>query len=438
MRCKLRIYWEDAPLPGPGPLVPNMNHARHAPWAGGGIPSLRQLRMLRAIDRHGSLSGAARALNRTQSAVSKALSELEAALGVRLFDRRPAGVTPTAHGKRLIERIHEAGAQFDLAARAYRAALRRPPRLQHNPVFTMEIGRRRLSTFLAVHELRDVRLAARAEGITPSAVYDTLRTLEDVLELPLFEPAAAGLRSTVFADVFAMHVRLALSLLRHGVDEIRSAGGRITGRVVVGTLPYSRTLILPRAIHRVLSAHPGIAIGTREGPYDVLETALRSGSLDLIIGATRRLPADSGLRTEELFEDELAVICGRNHPLATRRKVTLGEILRYGWILPPPSTPARRLFGRFLARRGLVEPAQVVETSSLSTTRGLLLESDWLALLSTHQVQLDQSAGLLVTLPIRLEGTFRPIGITLRAGSTPSPAAQLFIEALRAQRPASR
>jgi LysR family transcriptional regulator of gallate degradation len=69
----------------------------------------------------------------------------------------------------------------------------------------------------------------------------------------------------------------------------------------------------------------------------------------------------------------------------------------------------------------------------LSTTRGLLLESDRLALLSTHQVQLDESAGLLVTLPIRLEETFRPIGVTTRANSTPSPASNAFIEALRMQ-----
>lgn len=414
-----------------------MNPVRARPGAGIGIPSLRQLRTVHSIDRHGSLSAAARALNRTQSAVSRALSELEAWLGVPLFDRLAGGVTPTADGRLLIGRIHEASAQFDLAARAHRAALRRPPRLQHNPVFTMEIGGRRLTAFLAVHDLKDVRLAARAEGLTPSAVYDTLRTLEGALELPLFETAGAGLRSTAFADVFAMHVRLALSLLRHGIDEIRSAAGRISGRVVIGTLPYSRTLIVPRAIHRVLSAQPGVAIGTREGPYGVLESALRSGSIDLVVGATRRLPADSGLQTEELFEDELAVICGRNHPLAARRRVTLGEILGYGWVLPPASTPARRLFGRFLARRGAAEPAEVVETSSLSTTRGLLLESDRLALLSTHQVQLDQSAGLLVTLPIRLEETFRPIGITLRSGSTPSPAAKVFIEALRAQaRPA--
>jgi hypothetical protein len=38
-----------------------------------------------------------------------------------------------------------------------------------------------------------------------------------------------------------MHIRLALSLIRHGIDEIRSIDGTVRGRLAIGTLPYSRT-----------------------------------------------------------------------------------------------------------------------------------------------------------------------------------------------------
>lgn len=393
--------------------------------------SLRQLRTLRYIDDHRSLSGAARAMNRTQPAISKSLSELEHQIGARLFDRYAHGVEPTAHGASLLARIREAEAQFDRAAQAHRTALGRSPRLAHNPVFSMEISQRRISAFLAVHDTRNVREAAAAEGITPAAVYDSLRTLESFLELPLFESSGSGLRSTALADVLATHARLAFAVIQHGLDEIASLDGLIRGSVVIGTLPYSRTLLVPRAIERVLQNHPQIAIRTREGPYDALERALRDGSIDLIIGATRTLNVDSALRTQDLFEDELAVICRAHHPLGSLLRVTIDDLLEYGWILPVPRTPARQLFDRFLHRRGATGPTQIVETGSLSTARGLLLESDRLALLSSEQVRLDIAAGLLRTLPIRLEGTSRPIGITARAQSKPSPAAGVLMEALR-------
>jgi len=212
---------------------------------------------------------------------------------------------------------------------------------------------------------------------------------------------------------------------------LRSGDGVTRGSVVIGTLPYSRTVLTPRTIHRVLEVHPQLKISTREGPYAILEAALRNGDLDLIIGATRDVGSGSNLATEVLFEDELSVIAGRDHPLGSAKTVTLPKLLEFGWVLPMQQTPARALFDQYLARESATPPTQIVETSSLSTVRGLLLASNRLALLSRHQVHFDEAAGLLIALPIRLEGTSRPIGITLRAHTTPSTAARLFCDELR-------
>jgi DNA-binding transcriptional LysR family regulator len=54
---------------------------------------LRQLERFLAVYDHGSLAHAAKILGLTQQALSASLSNLEEALGVRLFDRSPGGVT---------------------------------------------------------------------------------------------------------------------------------------------------------------------------------------------------------------------------------------------------------------------------------------------------------------------------------------------------------
>ena len=53
----------------------------------GSLPSVRQLRAFVAVYDSGQLSAAAEALSLTQPAVTVLLRELEARLGVRLFDR---------------------------------------------------------------------------------------------------------------------------------------------------------------------------------------------------------------------------------------------------------------------------------------------------------------------------------------------------------------
>src|SRR5262245_2263018 len=57
------------------------------------------LRCLLSIARNGSLSGAARALHVGHSTVFRRLNALERRLGVKLFERRRSGYTPTANGK---------------------------------------------------------------------------------------------------------------------------------------------------------------------------------------------------------------------------------------------------------------------------------------------------------------------------------------------------
>jgi len=64
---------------------------------------LRDLRLVLAVAESGSMAKAAGRINLTQSAVSRAIGELEQTLGVRLFDRTPQGVEPTAYGRALLK-----------------------------------------------------------------------------------------------------------------------------------------------------------------------------------------------------------------------------------------------------------------------------------------------------------------------------------------------
>jgi len=60
------------------------------------------LRYFLALSRAGTLAGAARELGVEHSTVGRRLAALEAALGVRLFTRGPAGMTPTSAGEEIL------------------------------------------------------------------------------------------------------------------------------------------------------------------------------------------------------------------------------------------------------------------------------------------------------------------------------------------------
>jgi DNA-binding transcriptional LysR family regulator len=64
---------------------------------------LRDLHVLSTVAQFHSMAKAAEHLHVTQPAVSKAIGDLEAAVGVRLLDRSPHGVVPTMYGRALLK-----------------------------------------------------------------------------------------------------------------------------------------------------------------------------------------------------------------------------------------------------------------------------------------------------------------------------------------------
>jgi DNA-binding transcriptional LysR family regulator len=138
--------------------------------AGVPVPDLSTvwLRVFLVVARHGSFTVAARALGWTQSAVSRQISSLEAALGgAPLFDRLPRGVRLTEAGRVLVPHAETVAETLHGAAREL-AALREVAggRLRFGAFATADAALvpHALAAFRARHPR--VRLS-REEGLTP-------------------------------------------------------------------------------------------------------------------------------------------------------------------------------------------------------------------------------------------------------------------------------
>lgn len=129
---------------------------------------LRHLEVLLAIARHRSLTAAARALGITQPAVSQWLADIEAAAGVRLFERgqglrpTPYAATILAHAERV---LHDAQRAIDEVAAIRSGGFGR-----------VRMGATQVATASLV-PAAVLRLRAQAPGIELSLVEDTVARL---------------------------------------------------------------------------------------------------------------------------------------------------------------------------------------------------------------------------------------------------------------------
>jgi len=394
--------------------------------------NLAYLRAFRLVAQTGSATRAAAALFRAQSAVTRSLQELEASVGETLLERRPSGMLPTPAGRAVLLRCERIFA--DLEALAQWCAARQSRRRSatgSNPLPAFLLNTRRLQLFSALARHRHMPSAARTLGLSQPAVSSAIRIMETGAGMQLFYRSPRGLLLTTEGETFVLHVRRALNELRHIPDDIAALRGTIQGYVTVGALPLGRTLILPGAIARVTAQYPGVRIATDESAYEPLVAGLRAGEIDFVLGALRTNDASSGLTNERLMSEDMVVIARRDHPLARANGLTLKELITAQWVLPRSHAPARGMFEAQFKRSKLRPPMPTVETADLAVIRGLLTHTDMLAAVSAQQLHYECESQQLVVLDIEMQNTRRDIGLTVRAGSTPSPAARALIDAIR-------
>jgi LysR family transcriptional regulator of gallate degradation len=292
---------------------------------------------------------------------------------------------------------------------------------------------RRLAIVVGLSEKRSMASVAREFGVTQAAVSAGLKDLEGRLKIILFNRSQSGLGLTEVGHKVIFCLRRCLAELRHIAPDIAALTGAVQGSIRIGTLPLGRTRILPQCIASVLEHHPLLNIATFESPYELLAAQLRSGDIDFIFGALRPPHEATELSQYVLFDDCVSVIGRAGHPLATKKSVTLREVRGAKWVLWRPDSPARGILGRCFSQAGLAPPRPCVETGDLAILRGLLLQSDMLAAISSDQLRYELDRGDLVILPIDLSQTRRGIGTTIRHGALPSPGARILMDEIRAK-----
>jgi LysR family transcriptional regulator, regulator for genes of the gallate degradation pathway len=394
------------------------------------VPNLRHLAAFLEVARRRNISQASGHIHLSQPAITQAIAKLERDLGVELFERGPAGMEPTEPGKLYAARVGVALGYLQAGAReTLRIGAKK--RSGGFASFDRLLTAAQLRALAAVSKTGNFSLAAREMGISQPSIHRAARDLERLCGIALFEKTKKGIELTEPAEALALNARLAFAELRQASAEIGEWSGLDPGSIVLGSLPLARTHVLPVALSALGREKPRVNVRVLTGPYDDLLYQLRHGEIDLILGALRfPLPIGDIVQTT-YFSDPLAILVRAGHPLTQKKPITQEDLKEYPWVLPPEGAPARAYFDKAFGHIRRESRFGITESSSSVLIRGLLLESDRLAIMSAHQLRYEIQAGEVAVLPIPMPDSARPIGVTVRAGWRPTATQEAFLRHLR-------
>jgi LysR family transcriptional regulator of gallate degradation len=393
------------------------------------LPSLQQLRIFEAVAKHESISAAAKAIHLSQPSVTLAIGHLEAKIGATLFDRRHSGCYVTPSGAIFLPRVTRMLTQI-------RQALCKPavgpPFADNAGVAPLErkITDAHVRSLTAISESVSFDEAARRIGITEPSLHRSARTLERILRRTLYRRTAQGFTATPPAAELARRFKIAAREIEYGMDEIEAERGHFASRIVVGNIPHSDAHLLSRTINDLLARFPEASVEVIDGHYNDLLNALRSGGVDMVYGVLRRPDWAFDVEEKLLFANRYAVVARRDHPIRKLKKITIPDLARYDWIMPPQGTPRRHAFEQIFKGRK-VEPKVSIETTSAGIYRALLGASDRLSLISHREVNADRTSGF-EALPYRSQRQRRADGIAIRRDWKPTRIHVEFLDLLAA------
>jgi DNA-binding transcriptional LysR family regulator len=190
--------------------------------------------------------------------------------------------------------------------------------------------------------LREVALrgsfsaAADALSYSQPAVSQQIARLEAQTGVKLIERQPKGIKLTPAGEALVRHTEQILAQLAHAQAELIEIASDARGKLRLASFATAAGTIVPRAVSAFKHLRPGVHVDLALMDPPLSIPALRRGEFDLVITEEDGFEADpdlSGLGVERLMDDVLYASLPADHPLVTRRAISLTDLCEEDWML---------------------------------------------------------------------------------------------------------
>jgi DNA-binding transcriptional LysR family regulator len=189
-----------------------------------------------------------------------------------------------------------------------------------------------IASFVALAEELHYTRAAERLYVAQPALTKRIQQLELLLGTALFARTRRSVRLTPAGELLLPHARRVVQASVDFGNAARRVRDGEVGRLRIGFSPSAPHQVLPSLMRVFRRRHPGIECVLTELPSDTQVEQLLGGDIDLgILRPPATIPAR--LTCTTFFEEPFVVVVPRDHRLAMRRTIPLGELANEPFVL---------------------------------------------------------------------------------------------------------
>lgn len=230
-----------------------------------------------------------------------------------------------------------------------------------------------------LNETKQISAAAAILHISQPSASRLLAELEKVVGNKLYIRNSKGVILNEAGIVFAKRAKQMLRLLDDTNREVVETGDGIRGRVNIGAVTGPALEMLLPFVKKARLTHPNIELSIAVDTSPKLAESMLNGQMDFYIGRITEEIDPRPFQTKLIGKESFVLIVRHDHPLTRRKEIDIKSCTGYDWILQAPGALMRHAIERYFAENKYQMPNQIINTSSVMMTLGIISQSNAIA-----------------------------------------------------------
>jgi len=286
-----------------------------------------------------------------------------------------------------------------------------------------------LKVFCDLAESESFTKAAQINGVTQSAVSQTLSALERHLKSLLVERSKKNFRLTPEGEVLYHHSKKILQSYGALESKLQEIQGVLSGNIHVATVYSIGLYDLPPYVKRFLKDYPTVNVHVQYRRASQVYEDVLSNVVDL--GLVAFPERDAKLETVAFRVDRLVLVCHPQNLLAKSKSIKLKALGSQKFIGFEKDVPTRKALDRMFKEQG-VKADYVMAFDNIETVKRAVEIDSGVAILPEETIRAEITNRTLAS--VRLEGNYsRELAIIYKKDKVLSPAMKKLIELLKTE-----
>jgi len=249
----------------------------------------------------------------------------------------------------------------------------------------------------AVAEQGSIQAAARAIGISASAIDRQVKLVEDRLGARLFDRQSNGMQLSPAGEMFVLLARRWRADETRIQSDVKRMQGVDFGHIRLATMDSLVNGVIPRFLAAIAQKYPRVRVDVEVTTPDDAAVLLEDGQCDLVLCFNLRRHRDLHV----IWTADLPLYCvvAPTHVLARERTVSLADVRKQACVVQSRALSIRRMLDERHSWTFEDVPPPIV-TNSLQLLKQLVTAGCHVALTSEMDAAPELMQGSLLALPV--------------------------------------